>query len=110
MAGEYLNPIECGFKPVTEPEMKEKFYLFLFDNGSTYEMTCGISFKDALWEMSKYTGRNSTRLLKALKGFDENDIDGIIDLFECLSVGKRIEAVYIVEKKIYDWNTKETKL
>ena len=107
MAGEYLNPIEYGFKPVTEQEMKEKFYLFQFDDDSIYEMTCGISFKDALWEMSKYINRCSARLLKALKGFDENDVDGIIDLFECLSVGKRIQAVYIVEKKIYDWNTKE---
>lgn len=106
MAGEYLNPMECGFKPVTEPEIKEQFYLFRFDDDSVYEMTCGISFKDALWEMSKYTGYSSEMLLKALKGYDSNDVDGICALFEALTCAPRIRAVYIVEKKIYDIDTK----
>lgn len=110
MAGEYLNPMECGFKPVTEPEIKEQFYLFQFGDDSTYEMTCGVSFKDALWEMSKYTGHSSEMLQKALKGYDENDIEGMCNLFEALTWGVQIQAVYIVEKKIYDWNKKEKKL
>lgn len=88
--------------------MKEQFYLFQFGDDSTYEMTCGISFGDALWEMSKYTGHSSEMLLKALKGYDSNDIDGICKLFEALTEGVQIQAVYIIEKKIYDWNTKET--
>ena len=88
-------------------KMREQFYLFQFGDDSTYEMTCGISFKDALWEMSKYTGHSGEMLYKALKGYDSNDIDGICELFEALTDGIQIQAVYIVEKKIYDWNTKE---
>ena len=92
-----------------ESEMKEKFYLFQFGDDSTYEMTCGISFKDALWEMSKYTGHSSELLLKSLRGFEENDIDEMIDLFERLNEGTRIQNVYIVEKKIYDQDKRERK-
>ena len=107
-----MNPMKLGFKPVAGPEseMKEQFYLFQFDDDSVYEMTCGISFKDALWEMSKYTGYSSEMLLKALKGYDENDVDGMSALFEALTYAPRIRAVYIVEKKIYDLDKKETKL
>ena len=78
----------------------EKFYLFHFDDGSSYGMTCGINFKDALWEMSKYTGQSSELLCKCLKTFDSDDIKGIIELFHHFSI-KKIEDVYIVEKKIY---------
>ena len=88
--------------------MTEKFYLFQFDDDRTYEMTCGVSFKDALWEMAKYTGNGSTRLCKSLKGFDSEDIAGIIDIFECLSM-VRIQNVYIVDKKIYNWDERENK-
>lgn len=33
--------------------MKETFYLFEFVDGTYYEMTCAVSFKDAIWKMSK---------------------------------------------------------
>lgn len=78
----------------------EKCYLFHFSDDSLYEMTCGISFKDALWEMSKYTGQSSELLCKCLKSFDSDDVKGIIDLFHHFS-DKTIEDVYIVDKKIY---------
>lgn len=88
--------------------MKEQFYLFQFDDGSTYEMTCGISFKDALWEMSKYMGHSDEMLLKALKGYDSNDIDGICALYKALRpYAPRIQAVYIIKKKIYDPDKKK---
>ena len=79
----------------------EQKYLFCFDDGSFYEMNCGISFKDALWEMSKYTDQSSTILQKCLVGFDRNDIDGIITIFHHFSY-KTISKVYIIKDKIYD--------
>lgn len=78
----------------------EKFYLFQFDDDSFYEMTCGISFKDALWEMSKYTNQSNETLCTCLKAFDSNDVQGLIKLFHFFSY-KKIEKVYIIEKKIY---------
>ena len=81
-------------------DFKEQFYLFHFNDDSFYEMTCGINFKDALWEMSKYTGQSSELLCKCLKSFDGNDVEGIIQLFHHFST-KIIEDVYIVDKKIY---------
>lgn len=91
---------------IEDDKNKTKFYLFQFDDDTTYEMTCGVSFKDAIWEMAKYKGYGNERLLKALKGFESNDIDGIVDIFECLSY-VQIQNVYIVEKKIYNWNKEE---
>lgn len=80
---------------------KEKFYLFTFVDESRYEMKCGISFKDALWEMAKYTGESSELLLKSLNGFEESDIDGIVALFNHFAYHD-IEKVYIVDEVLYE--------
>lgn len=79
--------------------MKERFYLFVFEDNSIYEMTCGISLKDAVWEMAKYCGWGSETLLKALKGFESNDID-ILNFVNHFA-DSRIKAVYIVTSKIF---------
>lgn len=81
--------------------MIETFYLFIFVDESTYEMTCAINFKDAVWEMAKYTGCGSEIFLKSLKGFEPDDIEGIISIFNHFSAST-ISKVYIIEKKIYD--------
>lgn len=78
----------------------EKYYLFVFGDDSRYEMKRGVSFKDALWEMTKYTGDGSSLFCKALKGFDSNDVEGIIGLYEQFS-SNRIEKVYIVSEEIF---------
>lgn len=80
---------------------KEKFYLFTFVDESVYEMKCGISFKDALWEMAKYTGESSELLLKALNGFEESDIDGMVALFNHFAYHS-IEKVYIIDEVLYE--------
>ena len=82
--------------------MNEQFYLFQFNDDSSYEMTCGISCKDALWEMAKYTNTSSELLHKALKGFGENDVEDLVDLYNHFS-WKRIENIYIVKEKIYGY-------
>ena len=84
-----------------ENNVKEQIYLFVFEDGSTYEMNCGISFKDALWEMSKYTDQSSVMLMKCLKGFDDEDIEEIINLFHHFAY-KKIAQVYIIKEKLYD--------
>lgn len=79
----------------------QKHYLFIFDDDTQYDMTCGISFKDAVWEMAKYTGKSSEILSKALNGFDDSDTQGIIELYNSLSRFCQVIKVYIVESVIY---------
>lgn len=81
--------------------MKETFYLFVFVDETTYEMTCAVNFKDAVWEMAKYTGWGSENFRKCLKGFEPDDIEGIISIFNYFSAFT-ISKVYVIEKKIYD--------
>ena len=81
--------------------MTEKFYLFIFNDDSKYEMTCAVSFKDAIWEMAKYTGCGSDLFLKSLKGFDETDIEGLIALHNHFS-HESIESVYEIKTKLWE--------
>ena len=81
--------------------MNEKHYLFIFRDGSTYDMTCGVSFKDAFWEMCKYTDQAEELLRKCLTGFDSDDIEGITSIFRYFGY-KDISKIYIIEKKLYD--------
>ena len=81
-------------------KFKEQFYLFLFADDSYYEMTCGISFKDAVQEMSKYTNTSSELLFKALRGFGSNDIYDIIQLYNHFT-WKEIKRVYTIDKLLY---------
>lgn len=84
--------------------MKEQFYLFLFKGNKTYEMKCSISLKDAIWEMAKYIGTSSDLLRKSLGGFQNEDVSGIIELYNhfVITWEDEIEKIYIVEKIIYD--------
>ena len=85
-----------------EMSMKETFYLFIFDDGSTYEMNCAISFKDAVREMAKYTGNSTDMFFKCLNGYESDDINGIIDLFNHFCYYYLISKVYVVERKVFD--------
>ena len=75
--------------------MKEKKYLFIFDDNSLYERTCGISYKDAVWEMSKYTKTNNDILRLALSGFKPNDVNGITEVYNGITTEHKIRRVYI---------------
>lgn len=83
--------------------MKEQIYLFVFEDDTTYEMCCGISLKDAVYEMSKYTGNSSEMFRKSLfsKEFKENDVDDIVQLFNHWCYYSRIKSVYVVKKKLF---------
>lgn len=83
--------------------MIEQFYLFLFEDNTSYEMTCGISLKDAVWEMSKYTGNSSEIFRKCLfsQEIDENNVEDIVTLFNHFCGCCPIYKIYIVKEKLY---------
>lgn len=82
--------------------MAETYYLFAFLDETIYEMNCAVSFKDAIWEMAKYTGNSSEMFHKCLNGYESNDINGLVDLFNHFCVYSTIEKVFVIEQKIYD--------
>ena len=81
--------------------MRETYYLFLFDDGSLYDMYCAISFEDAIWEMAKYTGVGDELLLKSLRGLKKDDTEGMIQLYNKFAYTKVIK-VYEVKRVVYD--------
>lgn len=82
--------------------MNEKCYLFRFSDYTTYEMKCGISLKDATYEMSKYTNTSSEIFRKALQGnnFGSDDTD-IIYLYNYINPTHRIIDVYIIDTVVF---------
>lgn len=82
---------------------KEQIYLFVFEDDTTYEMCCGISLKDAVWEMAKYTGGVSELFRKSLFSdkFGENDVNDIINLFNHWCYYPCIKSVYVVKEKLF---------
>ena len=84
-------------------ETQEQIYLFVFADDTVYEMSCGISLKDAVWEMSKYTGNASELFRKSLFSaeFGENDVEDIIKLYNHWRYYSAIKKVYIVKHRLY---------
>lgn len=86
-----------------EETTSEKTYLFIFDNDSFYEMSCGVSLKDAIWEMSKYTGNASELFRKSLfsEEFKDDKVDEIIELFNHWCSYRYITHVYVVAERLF---------
>lgn len=86
--------------------MNKIFYLFIFADNSTYEMNCAVSFKDAVLEMAKNTGNSSDMFCKCLNAYKDDEIDGIIELFNhfCSYDYDEITKVYVIDRKIFDSN------
>lgn len=84
--------------------MNKIFYLFIFADNSTYEMNCAVSFKDAVWEMAKNTGNSSDMFCKCLTAYKDDEIEGIIELFNhfCSYDYDEISKVYVIDRKIFD--------
>lgn len=84
--------------------MNKIFYLFIFADNSTYEMNCAVSFKDAVWEMAKNTGNSSDMFCKCLGAYKDDEIEGIIELFNhfCSYDYDEISKVYVIDRKIFD--------
>ena len=84
--------------------MKEVSYLFIFNDNSIYEMNNAVSFKYAILKMAEYTGNSSDMFCKCLNAYKDDEIDGIIELFNhfCSYDYDKISKIYIVDKKIFD--------
>lgn len=82
--------------------MNKIFYLFIFADNSIYEMNCAVSFKDAVWEMAKNTGNSSDMFCKCLTAYKDDEIDGIIELFNHFCYYDKISKVYVIDRKIFD--------
>lgn len=79
--------------------MKE--YLFMLDDGTSFIDIKAETLKIAISELSKRTGDDGELFFKALKGFGENDIDGLVWIYDKFAYC-RIEKVYEIAKVIYD--------
>lgn len=66
------------------------------------------SFKDAVYKLSEKEGiidmPSGDVFRKALKGFDDDDIDGIVSLHSHFS-SYRIGSVFLIDKQVYGQNT-----
>lgn len=81
--------------------MKKVSYLFIFNDNSTYETYGAVSFKDAILEMTQNTVNSSAMFCKCLNAYKDDEIDGIIELFNhfCSYDYGEISKVY---RKIFD--------
>ena len=82
--------------------MKEVSYLFIFNDNSIYEVNNAVSFKYAMLKMAKNTGNSSDMFCKCLTAYKDDEIDGIIELFNHFCYYDKISKIYIVDKKIFD--------
>lgn len=82
--------------------MNETFYLFIFNDGGIYEVNNAVSFKYAMLEMAKNTGNSSDMFCKCLNAYKDDEIDGIIELFNHFCYYDKISKVYVIDRKIFD--------
>ena len=82
--------------------MKEVSYLFIFNDNGIYEVNNAVSFKYAVLEMAKNTGNSSDMFCKCLNAYKDDEIDGIIELFNHFCYYDKIAKVYVIDKKIFD--------
>ena len=82
--------------------MNEVSYLFIFNDNSTYETDCAVSFKYAVLKMAEYTGNSSDMFCKCLNAYKDDEIDGIIELFNHFCYYDKISKVYVIDRKIFD--------
>ena len=82
--------------------MKEVSYLFIFNDGGIYEVNNAVSFKDAVLKTGEYTGNSSDMFCKCLNAYKDDEIDGIIELFNHFCYYDKISKVYVIDRKIFD--------
>ena len=83
--------------------MKEVSYLFIFNDGGIYEVNNAVSFKDAGLKTGEYTGNSSDMFCKCLNAYKDDEIDGMIELFNhfCSYDYDEISKVYMIDRKIF---------
>ena len=81
--------------------MKEVSYLFIFNDNGIYEVNNAVSFKDAVLKTGEYTGNSSDMFCKCLNAYKDDEIDGIIELFNHFCYYDKISKVYVIDRKIF---------
>lgn len=76
------------------------FYLFTFNDDSTFTASCETPFKEVIYNLAVYCGFDYPLFCKSLNGFEDDDKEGLIGLANHWS-HKSIEHVYIVDKQIF---------
>ena len=86
------------------PSPKERHYHFVFEDESCFDTRHALSLKEAVLEASEYTGYNSELFRKALKGFDESDVRGIVDIYNHFTKDRdyNIKTVMLVSSVLYE--------
>lgn len=94
-------------KNTTDNKPRDYIFFYNFDEGAVVIKNAD-SFKDAVYKLCEYEGRASSLssgglFATVLKGFDNNDIDGIISLYNRYSrhTTYGIDKVYLIDKKVY---------
>lgn len=93
-------------------ELRDYIFVYKYDKGISIIKNAN-SFKDAVHKLCINEGVTSLAsgdiFGKAVRGFDNDDIDGIISLYNQFSY-QRIDSVFLIDKKIYGqdlWNERK---
>ncbi len=87
----------------TNNESRNYIFIYAYDDKISI-IENASSFKDAIYKQSKDEGLaclSGNLFEKALKGFDDDDIDGIISLYNHFS-DYSIDSVFLIDKQIYE--------
>lgn len=86
------------------PSPTERHYHFIFEDGSCFDVRNSLSLKEAVLKASEYAGYASELFRKALKGFDESDVRGVVDLYNHFirDPDCKIETVMLVSSVLFE--------
>lgn len=85
-----------------------KNYLFVLSDGSLRKISAH-SFKDAVEKLALEIDDYSLLFQKAMKGFDEVDVPGIIELFDHFA-SKSIDEIHVISETIFSHNDAYTEI
>lgn len=75
-------------------------YLITNYDTTVYFESDANSIKDAIIDYAKYTGNLCDLFDKCIQTFDENDIEGLVELFNHFSSFDTIRNIYEIKEKI----------
>lgn len=86
------------------PSPTEQHYHFVFEDGSSFDIKRALSLKEAVLKASEYTGYASELFRKALKGFDESDVRGVVDIYNHFTKDPdyKIKTVMLVSSVLFE--------
>jgi len=91
--------LNFGSEKGKKATVSEKCYLFILQDDSHY-VKCAINFKNAVQELAIYYGEASEMFLKCMNGYSEDDIKGIVELYNHFAYTPVVKA-YVIENMLY---------